>query len=196
MNWTKIFTIGFGLIAVGLAYYLVSRIKGTIDEEKRIVRHEQLVIAKLTLIREAEIAYLSVNGQYTNNWDSLVNFMQNGTFHITQRSEEIITLPYGADSVIVTIDTLYTIQVYDSLFNDSKYPGLDLSKIKIVPDTDNAVFDLFTDEIIKGGVKVNVIEVRDTAPVNPKRNENNEARNKKPLRFGSRIDVTTTGNWE
>lgn len=196
MNWTRILTIGLLLAAVGLAYYLYSGIKFAIDEEKRIAGHEQLVIAKLSLIRKAEIAYLSVNGHYTNNWDSLTSFMQNGTFLITQRSEEIITLPYGADSVIVHIDTLGTIPVYDSLFSESKYPGFDFSKINIIPDTGNALFDLFTDEIIKGGVKVNVIEVRDTAPVNPNRNEKNEARNKKPLRFGSRTDVTTTGNWE
>jgi len=196
MNLTKILTIVLFVVAVGLAYYLFSRIKFAIDEEKRIARHEQVVIAKLSLIREAEIAYLSVKGHYSNNWDSLAKFMQNGTFYITQRSEEIITLPYGADSVILHIDTLGTVPVIDSLFSDSKYPGLNFSMLKYVPETDNAMFDLFTDEIIKGGVKVNVIEVRDTAPVNPKRNENNDARNKKPLRFGSRTDVTTAGNWE
>ena len=43
---------------------------------------------------------------------------------------------------------------------------------------------------------VDVVEVRDVAPVNPNRNEENEAKNRKPLRFGSRTDVTTAGNWE
>lgn len=196
MNITRILTIFTFVVAIGLAYFLFSRIKFAIDEEKRIVSSEQAVIKKLSLIREAEIAFISVNGNYTNNWDTLAHFMDNGIFYITQKSEEIITLAYGADSIVVHIDTLGTVSVFDSMFNAVKYPNLNLSRLKYIPGTENKEFDLFTDEITKGGVKVDVIEVRDTAPVNPVRKESNEARNKKPLRFGSRTDVTTAGNWE
>ena len=196
MNVNKILTIVFFLVAIGLAYYLYSRIKFSIDEEKAIARSEAQVISKLELIREAEIAFYSVTSDYTNNWDSLANFMQNGVFYITERSEEIITLAYGADSIIVTIDTLYTVPVYDSLFNPAKRPGLNFNDLANIPGSGGAKFDLFTDEITKGGVTVDVIEVRDTKPRNPNRKESNEARNRKPLRFGSRTDVTTAGNWE
>ena len=196
MNVTRIVTIALFVVAIGLAYYLFSRIKFAIDEEKRIARQEQTVIAKLSLIREAELAYLAVHGKYTSNWDSLSNFMENGIFYITQRSEEIITLSYGADSIIVHIDTLGTVGVFDSLFSKARYPNLDLGRLKYIPGTDNKVFDLFADEIVKGGVTVDVVEVRDTAPVNPNRKETNEARNRQPLRFGSRTEVTTAGNWE
>ena len=196
MNWTKIGTIALFVISIGLSYFLYSRIKFAIDEEKRIVAHEQIVINKLSMIRDAELAYLAVNGEYTSNWDSLANFMQNGDFYIVQRTEEIITLSYGADSSVMHVDTLGIVKVFDSLFNERKYPGLNFSQIKFVPEMQNAAFDIFSDEILKGGVSVNVIEVRDTAPVNPNRKEDNEARNKQPLRFGSRTDVTTAGNWE
>ena len=94
------------------------------------------------------------------------------------------------------IDTLGTVNVYDSLFSRNRYPHLDLDRLKYIPGTDNKVFDLFADEIVKGGVTVDVVEVRDTAPVNPNRKETNEARNRQPLRFGSRTEVTTAGNWE
>ncbi len=196
MNWTKISTLVLFIVALVLAYYLFSRIKFAIDEEKRIVAHEKAVIAKLTMIREGELAYLSVNGEYTDNWDSLSIFMQTGDFYIIQRTETIITLSYGADSSIVHLDTLNTVKVYDSLFNEKKYPNLNFDRIMYIPGTDNKVFEIFTDVITKGGVTVNVLEVRDTAPENPVRKESNEARNKKPLRFGSRTDVTTAGNWE
>ena len=196
MSITRILTIFTFVVALGLAFFLYSRIKFAIDEEKRIVASEQAVIKKLSLIREAEIAYISVNGNYTNNWDTLAHFMENGIFYIVQKSEEIITLAYGADSILVHLDTLGTVRVYDSLFNQKKYPNLNLGRLKYIPGTEDKAFDLFTDEITKGGVMVDVIEVRDTAPVNPIRKESNEARNKKPLRFGSRTDVTTAGNWE
>ncbi len=196
MNLTKIITYALFIAAIGLSYYLYSSIKFAIDEEKRIVAHEQLVINKLTMIRSAELAYLAVNGTYTNNWDSLASFMQNGDFYIIQRTEEIITLSYGADSSIWHLDTLGIVKVYDSLFNEKKYPLLDFTQLKAIPEVENNFFELFSDEIVKGGVSVHVIEVRDTAPVNPNRSEESEARNRKPLRFGSRTDVTTAGNWE
>ncbi len=196
MNLTKIITYALFIAAIGLSYYLYSSIKFAIDEEKRIVAHEQLVINKLTMIRSAELAYLAVNGTYTNNWDSLASFMQNGDFYIIQRTEEIITLSYGADSSIWHLDTLGIVKVYDSLFNEKKYPFLDFTQLKAIPEVENNFFELFSDEIVKGGVSVHVIEVRDTAPVNPNRSEDSEARNRKPLRFGSRTDVTTAGNWE
>ena len=196
MNWTKILTITLFIISLGLAYYLFSSIKSSIDEQKRIEQHEAQVIAKLSIIRDGEIAYQAVNGHYTANWDSLINFMKNGKFYLIQKTEEIITLDYGADSSIFHIDTLGTVPVYDSLFSKKKYPNLNLDRLMYIPGTKDAKFDLFADEIIKGAVKVNVIECRDTAPVNPARKESNEARNKKPLRFGSRTEVTTAGNWE
>lgn len=195
MNTTKILTIVFFVISIGLGWFLFSRIKFAIDEEKRITNIETQVEKKLSLIREAEIAYQSVNGVYTDSWDTLAHFMQNGTFYITQTREEIFPLPYGADSIVVYIDTLGTVAVYDSLFNDVKYPGLRFDQLSSIPGSDGK-FDIFADEIQKGGVIVDVIEVRDTKPVNPSRKEDNEARNQQPLRFGSRTDVTTAGNWE
>ena len=196
MNVTRILTIFFFVAAIGLAYFLFSRIKFAIDEEQRIIASEQMVINKLTLVREAQIAYYSVHGDYAGHWDTLANFMQTGIFYLTQKSEEIITLAYGADSIIVHIDTLGTVSVYDSMFSENKYPSLNFNTLKSIPGTDNKEFELFVDEITKGGVSVDVVEVRDTAPVNPNRKESNEARNKQPLRFGSRTDVTTAGNWE
>ena len=57
-------------------------------------------------------------------------------------------------------------------------------------------FDIFVSQIDRSGIKVWIIEVKDPSPINPARKEDNEAKNRKPLRFGSRIDVTTAGNWE
>jgi len=42
-------------------------------------------------------------------------------------------------------------------------------------------------------VQVDVFEVRDPDPINPKRRADN---NDKALRVGSRSEVTSTGNWE
>lgn len=196
MNKNKIISLALLLVALSLGVYLVFSIKSSIDEKQRIARVEKKVQDKLMLIRKAEIGYQAVNGDYTDNWDSLANFINDGLFYITERTETIIQLSYGADSVYVKIDTLGTLAVSDSLFREPKFANYDFSQLKYIPETDNAEFEIFAAEIEKSRVMVDVIEVRDTAPADPTRREDNDGRNRKPLRFGSRTDVTTNGNWE
>lgn len=269
---TRVFSIIFLLTAVGLAYFLVSRIKFAIDEEKRIEVSEAAVIEKLKLIRDIQIAYQEINSRYTDNWDTLINFAKYGEYPITKRSETIIEKPYGGDSIIVNIDTLEIISVKEYIFfeehnvyaaddgvfveylvnpgdyvvkgqkiysmvsattgklvdqiakesgrvsevssrpkdspmakadllfimTEEKYdPNTNFDNLAIIPLSQPSVkFDLFADRINKNNLMVNVVEVRDVAPVNPKRDEENDSNNRKPLRFGSRSEVTTAGNWE
>ena len=113
---TRVISIVFLLTAIGLAYFLVSRIKFAIDEEQRIEVSEAAVIEKLKLIRDIQIAYQEIHSRYTDNWDSLINFAKYGQYPITKRSETIIEKPYGGDSVIVNIDTLEIITVKEYIF--------------------------------------------------------------------------------
>lgn len=193
----RVISIALLFVATALAAYLVYGIKSSIDEKDRIARVEDKVIKKLMTIRKAEIGFQAKYGDYTANWDSLANFIKVDSFFITEKSETIITLAYGADSVIVDIDTLGTVSVMDSLFSTPEFVNYDFSKLKFIPENkENKEFEIFTSRIEKSGVKIDVIEVRDTDPVDPTRNEENDGRNRKPLRFGSRTDVTTSGNWE
>lgn len=197
MEKTKIVSVVFLLISIGLAIYLGNSISFSINESEKVEMEEQKVIEKLMMIREAEIAYQAVNGDYTSDWGKLKNFVDSGQFYIVDKIEHIITLAYGADSVYVEIDTLGTVFVKDSLFTTDKYPGFDLSTLSNVPHDPKAEFGLWADEIDKSGVKIDVVEVWNTSPVkNSGRKEDNDARTRKPLRFGSRTNITTAGNWE
>lgn len=71
----------------------------------------------------------------------------------------------------------------------------DISKLGYKPGTE-VMFDIFVGKVDKSGVAVQVIEVKDPSPDNPMRKESNEQKPRKPLRFGSRLDVSTAGNWE
>jgi hypothetical protein len=158
---------------------------------------ESAIINRLKMIREAELGYKSVNGSYTNNWDELLNFIDSGSFYITQRTETIITLDYGADSTYVEIDTLGTVFVMDSLFGPSKYPNFSLEDFPYVPGVQpRTKFLMWADKITKAGLMVDAVEVWNPSPINPKRSEDSEYNTKKPLRFGSRTNITTVGNWE
>ncbi len=193
MSSNKIFFIVFLITAAAAAVYLISTINSSIQQSTRIKEAEEKIINQLKLIRQAEQAYISVNGTYTSNWDSLVNFVRNDVFFVTEKSETIIPQPYGKDSVIVNIDTLGTVSVFDSLF--AKKPNFDLDRLPYVPGYKNVKFKVYTDKIDKSGQMVSVIEVWNPKPVSPDRDEDSEYNSKKPLRFGSQFTVTTSGNW-
>ncbi len=191
----KILTIVFTLVAIGLAYYLVDRIKFAIDEEKRIAATERQIIEKLMFIRDAQVAYKDANGQYTSDWSKLINFIDTGTIYITQKREEIKLLEYGAEETIIHVDTLDNIPVADSLFSNPVYEKFqgnlnDISKVPVTGET----FILSADRIKKGNVEVNVFLAEDPAPINPARRGDDSILG--PLRVGSLTEVTIAGNWE
>ncbi|HOO10191.1 MAG TPA: hypothetical protein PKW06_09650 [Cyclobacteriaceae bacterium] len=268
MNLTKILTFVLFGISIYLGYYLYSGVQKTVDDRKMIEKKEAAVIEKLKLIREAEKAFQEVNGRYTSNWDSLLDFVKHGQVAIVERREELIQKEYGGEDVIVHIDTLgftaakerifkqtfnvtaadngtfmgykvkvgdravknqrgYALKVGDKTTEppfiengfissltplnvgdkvnkgqilmtiwDYKFnPNVDLERIAYKPGTDTK-FDIFVGKVDRGGIMVDVIEVKDPSPDSPFRSEANEAKNRKPLRFGSRTDVSTSGNWE
>lgn len=194
MNKLKLYTYGTLVVALGLAIFLVNSIKFSIDEEARITTAESKVINKLKLIREAQIAFQSVNGEYANHWDSLLNFIEKGEIFLIQRREETVLLDYGAEETTLYLDTLGSISVLDSIF--SPYPNFDAQSLVYVPGYDNVKFEFWASKIEKGGVEVDVVEVRNPKPFDRDRKEENEANINKPLRFGSRTSITTAGNWE
>ncbi|MDH4058499.1 MAG: hypothetical protein OEU76_07025 [Cyclobacteriaceae bacterium] len=270
MNLTRILSIVLFVTSLALAYYLYNSINSTIEFRENIETTESQIIDKLAVIREAEKVYLEHYGKYTSSWDSLVNFIETAVLPITVKTETIIPLSYGVDSIQVTIDTIGTISARDKIFkktfvvnaadhgtflgffkNDGDYvvkgtksykfkrtgsdkideltfldkgtinsladinPGDNLRKgqnlitfwdyqhnpkvnvktLRTVPGSGKD-FDIFVSQIDRSGIKVWIIEVKDPSPINPARKEDNEAKNRKPLRFGSRVDVTTAGNWE
>lgn len=119
MNLTRILSIALFLVSIGLAWYLYDSIHSTIEFRESISNTEKEIIDKLAVIREAEKAFLQQHGRYTANWDSLINFIENGRVPITLRTEKITALSYGQEKVEVTIDTLGFMPAKDRIFKRS-----------------------------------------------------------------------------
>lgn len=92
-------------------------------------------------------------------------------------------------------DRLTKGQLLISYWNYRFNPNIDIANLSKVPGS-GATFDIYTGFTNRSGTRVAVIEVRDPDPINPARSESNEAKNRQPLRFGSRNDVSLSGNWE
>jgi hypothetical protein len=193
MNLTKILSIVFLAVALGLGYMLYDSVDSVMEEEKRIARIEARIIEKLQMLREAQTAYQAAHGEYAGNWNDLKNFIQNGDIYIVQRTETTKLLEYGKEEITVSFDTLGSVPVIDSLFNETKYPDFNLEALAVVPGSEGKQFEFFADKIERSGREIGVFEIRDPAPVNPARRLNN---NENALKVGSRTDASTSGNWE
>ncbi len=194
MNVTKVLSLVFFAVAAFLGYLLWKGVDDVVEEEKRIARLEAVTIEKLEMLRDAQLAYQASNGKYASTWDSLKMFIENGTIWMVQRKETTKLLDYGAEEITVQFDTLGSVGVMDSLFNERKYPDFNIDVLPVVPGSGGKQFEFFANKVEKtGGYLVNVFEIRDPAPINPTRRANN---NEKALRVGSRTDASTEGNWK
>lgn len=123
-------------------------------------------------------------------------------YSIQVQADRVIEPPFSEQGTITELasvnpgDEVKKGQLLISFWDYQFNPNVDLSKIGEVPYLPGEKLEIFTGKVDKNGVMVQVIEVKDPKPINPSRKESNEAKNRKPLRFGSRTDVSTSGNWE
>mgnify|MGYP005840931715 CR=1 FL=1 len=191
MNLTKILTIVFFIVALGIGYALYSGIQKTIEKEKEIERVENRVKAKLELIRGAQEAYQANYGNYADTWEKLVAFVDTGKIYVVQRTEKITMLDYGAEKSEFFYDTLKTVPVKDSLFT----PTYDPKTLPELPHAPGKYFSLYAKDSVRNNINVDYLEIVDTYPFDRTRTEDAEIERRRPLRIGSRTDITTAGNW-
>lgn len=202
-----VLNIALWVIIAVLAYMTFMSVYGEIQFNKLKVKRYELVIEKLKDIRDSELAYKTVNGKFTDNFDELVKFIDNGKYTITQRRDSTIldkekTKLFGGVETfkdIVIIDTLGTVPVKDSLFGaDTRYktmmnvpvgkPGAKFT-LKAGKLDDIPVFEASVDKaIILDGEDPNLIE-KENQVVSV------DGVNGPTLKVGSMDEVNTNGNW-
>jgi len=144
-----------------LAYLVYSSIMDPIQFSNEKQARYTDAIGNLIDVRKSEIAYKSVNGKFTNNWDKLVEFVETGEFTLISRRD---TSYMAYDKVYrmdrlkeeTIIDTLGIVSVRDSLFKTS----LSYKTMMVVPYTDGQKFELKTSVVIKNGIRVPVFVAR------------------------------------
>ncbi|WP_452222809.1 hypothetical protein [Lacinutrix chionoecetis] len=169
------------------------------------------VIEKLVDIRDSELAYKEVNGKFTNNYDSLIKFIENGKFAIIERRDSTVideekTKAYGGikyTKEITIVDTLSFESVRDSLFKQSdRYKTM----MKIPFAKEGTTFTLKAGEVGEDDKKLPVFEAvamkKDILHDQPKdlvKKEENvfsvEEINGDAIKIGSMEEVKVNGNW-
>lgn len=204
----KIITYVLYFLSIILVFQIYNSIDAPIEFNKVKNERYQKVIERLKDIRNAQVAFKSVNGIYSDNFDSLVNFIETGQFTIIEKRDSSYMQydrVYRIDMLreVIVIDTLGFVSVKDSLFkNDNRYKDLALVPIDGIDEK----FSIKADIIDKNGYNVPVFEVKVSKDVilfdqnkdllmQEKETVSVDGVNGPALVLGSLEDVSTNGNW-
>ena len=191
-----------------LVFAIYQSINSPIEFNK--VKNERYlkVIDRLKDIRNAQVAYKSVNGIYSNDFDELVKFVDSAQFTITQKRDSSFMQydrVYRIDMLreVIVIDTLGYVNVKDSLFSDDdSYKYMASVPINGIDEK----FKLKADIVDKNGYNVPVFEVRVSKDLilfdqnkdlitQEKQTVSVDGVNGPDIVLGSLSDVSTNGNW-
>ena len=204
----KIITYVLYFLSIILVFQIYNSIDAPIEFNKVKNERYQKVIERLKDIRNAQVAFKTVNGIYSDNFDSLVNFIETGQFTIIEKRDSSYMQydrVYRIDMLreVIVVDTLGFVSVKDSLFkNDNRYKDLALVPIDGIDEK----FSIKADIIDKNGYNVPVFEVKVSKDVilfdqnkdllmQEKETVSVDGVNGPALVLGSLEDVSTNGNW-
>ena len=196
------------ILSIFFSYKIYDSINGPINFNKTKNERYAVVINKLKLIRKAQIAHKDVKGIYSNNFDSLVKFIDDGIFTLIQKRDSSYMeydRTYRIDMLreVVVVDTLGFVPVKDSLFKDSNaYKNFATVPVEGI----DATFNINADIIDKNGYRVPVFEVKVAKDVilhdqdkDLIKIENEtvsvDGVNGPTIILGSLTEVSTNGNW-
>ncbi|MEM8764017.1 MAG: hypothetical protein AAGD88_09420 [Bacteroidota bacterium] len=200
--------LGFGLLSIFLGYKIYESINAPIEFNK--VRKERFsqVIAKLKDIRDSQEAYKTVNGKFAKDFTSLIQFIDTGSYTITQQRDSSFMQfddAYGIElqKDTVIIDTLGFVKVKDSLFKtDNRYKTM----MDVPYAQSNEKFEMKADILDTKGYKSPVFEAKVAKEIvlydqptdllnREKAHQSVEEVNGAEIKVGSLTDVSTNGNW-
>ncbi len=203
----------FVLIIIVLGYLIIESIMEPIRFNQEVQVREQATIDRLIDIRDAQKAYKDIYKKYTASFDTLISFVDTGSFAIIKAIGDIPeewldqmgfekarekALKEGVISREAT-----KVPVLDSLFGAS----YTIDSLRYVPYTTGVTFNMAADEILtSSNLTVQVVEVSTMyddllngmdrqLTVNYK-DERMKIVGFEGVKFGSMEEGTLTGNWE
>tara|TARA_B100000963_G_scaffold319601_1_gene301580 strand:- start:1572 stop:2219 length:648 start_codon:yes stop_codon:yes gene_type:complete len=197
------------ILIIFFSYKIYDSINGPIKFNEVKNKRYADVINRLKTIRKAQIAHKDVKGVFSNNFDSLIKFIDEGIFTLIEKRDSSYLeydRVYRIDMLreVVVVDTLGTVSVKDSLFKQNEeYKKMAFIPVKGVEDS---IFEIKSMIIDKNGYKVPVFEVKVSKNIvlfdqnkDLLKQENEtisvDGVNGPEIILGSLSNVSTNGNW-
>ncbi|BAO77165.1 hypothetical protein [Winogradskyella sp. PG-2] len=194
-------------IIIWLGFITFNSVYKDIKFKKTKIERYKVVIDRLIDVRDSQLAYKEVNGEFAGDFKKLISFVDNGQVPITQRRDTLVldverTAAFGGVETFKTItliDTLSFYSVKDSIFKGSdRYKTmmnvgigkagaeftLKAGKLDEIP-----VFEASVDKslVLDGEDKYLIEQERQAFSVAGVKGES--------VKIGSMEEVTTNGNW-
>jgi hypothetical protein len=193
--------VGFGALALFLAYQIYAVIMEPIEFEKLKEQRFTEVKSQLENIREAELAYKTQFGTYTGDLDVLISFVDTGYITIYERKDSsfmyynrVFQKDMNKDTTIVRVigeqPVRGTIEAFPVDF--------DASTMKYIFGT-NTEISLASAKIDRGGISVDVFEASapETVIFEDVQDRFDQYISKSySLQVGSLTEPTISGNWK
>lgn len=134
----KVIEIVLLAVIVCLAYFIYNSINEPIEYNKQYNKRYTAVVNRLKLIRDAQVAYKSINNKYTGSFDTLIDFVKNGQLKMLRMEGSLndsllaagMTEKEAIKQGIIKRDTVF-IAVKDSICKN-----LNPDSLRSVPFTD------------------------------------------------------------
>jgi len=209
----RVIQILFVLIIIVLGYLIVESIMEPIRFNKEVDIREKATINRLIDIREAQKAYKDVYKKYTGSFDTLIAFVDTGSFIVTKAIGDIPedwldemgfekAREKALNEGIISREAI-TVPVLDSLFG----PQFALDSLRFVPYTEGVTFTMTAGQLLtSSNLTVQVVEAYtmfddllnglDRQLIANYKDERMKIVGFEGVKFGSMEEGTLTGNWE
>ena len=192
------------LLNIILAYFVYNSINSEVEFQQVAKVRVAENVQKLKDLRQVQIAYKKVNNTYSNNFESLIDFLENDSMAIVKaigETPDSLTDAQALELGIISRDTAYVLAketVFDEAYLSSrneKFP-LDLSILTTVPHSDQN-YSVDAGMVEKGKVVVQVFEISTTygAVFTGLDAENKSFELGNLLKVGSMDEASLNGNW-
>ncbi len=209
----RVIQILFVLIIIVLGYLIVESIMEPIRFNQEVETREQATIDRLIDIREAQKAYKDVYKKYTSSFDTLIAFVDTGSFTVVKADGDIpedwldeLGFEKAREKALkegVISRVNMHVPVLDSLFN----PGFATDSLRYVPFTEGVTFEMDAGKLLtSSNLTVQVVETfclyddllneMDRQLVVNYKDERMKIVGFEGVKFGSMEEGTLTGNWE
>ena len=187
-----------------LAYFVFNSIDSEVKFQK--VAKERIAenVQKLKDLRQVQIAYKKVNDTYANNFEALIDFLENGSMVIVKaigETPDSLTDAQALELGIISRDTAYVLAketVFDEAYLSSRngeYP-LNLTTLTNIPHSEE-LYSVNAGRVEKGKVMVQVFEISTTyaAVFTGLDAKNKSYALEDLLKVGSMDEASINGNW-
>jgi len=209
MNAKKI-TLILIPINIILAFFVYDSISSEVEFNKQAKERIAENVQKLKDLRTLQIAYKRENEVFADNFNSLLDFLENDSTTIIKSVGETpdslingqqISDAQALEMGLISRDTIY-VSAMESIFDENylrsrenKYP-FDLNTLSIIPFT-NKQYNIDANVIEKGKVNVQVFEISAAFKdvFNGLDAENKKYDLNSLLKVGSMTEASLNGNW-